>query len=144
MTSTNVFFGNTASDRQENATVNDYTGDQELTVDSLGNSSVANGNMVSVKTLERCFNEKIDRKMGNMVETVEDRIQNAILIAIDRIFAPKIKLAIRSINESTGPEAKNVTVISKRGELRGYCRKEYTTCVQHEWWDSKWYPGRTR
>ena len=39
--------------------------------------------------------------MENIVETVEDRIQSAILTAIDNIVGPKIELAIRSINASS-------------------------------------------
>ena len=34
--------------------------------------------------------------MGHIVDTVADRIQNAILAAIDSFFTPKIDLAIRS------------------------------------------------
>ena len=45
---------------------------------------------VNVKTFERCFDEWIDRKKSNIVDTVEDRMQNAILTAIDSIIAPKI------------------------------------------------------
>ena len=79
------------------------------------NKSVSNGNAMSVKTLERCFNEKIDREMCNIIDTVEDRIQNAILIAIDNIVAPKIELAIRSKNASSG---RDVTSVSANSELR--------------------------
>ena len=43
-----------------------------------------------VKTLERCFDERIDRKKSNIVYTVKNLIQNAILAAIDSIIAPKI------------------------------------------------------
>ena len=43
-----------------------------------------------MKTLERCLNERIDREMSNIADTVEDRIQNAILITIDNVVAPKI------------------------------------------------------
>ena len=46
---------------------------------------------MNVKTLERWFNERVDREMGNVVDTVEDSIQNAILTAIDSIIIPKIK-----------------------------------------------------
>ena len=46
---------------------------------------------MSVKILERCFNEKIDREMSNIVDTVEDRIHNAILTAIENIVAPKFR-----------------------------------------------------
>ena len=40
--------------------------------------------------------------MSNIVDTVDDRIENAILTAIDSIVAPKIELAIRSMNTSSG------------------------------------------
>ena len=70
---------------QENATVNECTGDQEITVNNSGSKSTANEKLVNVKTLERCFKERIDRKMGNIGDTVEDRIQNAILTAIGYI-----------------------------------------------------------
>ena len=76
------------SDRQENGTINEDTADQEFTVNNSGSNSAANENLVSVKTLERCFNERIDRELGNFVDTAEDRIQNAILTAIDSIITP--------------------------------------------------------
>ena len=61
-----------------------------------------------MKTLERCLSEKIDREMNNIVDTVEDRIQNAILTAINNVVTPKIELAIRSINASSGRDATSV------------------------------------
>ena len=57
---------------------------------------------VNVQTLEKCFNKRIDRKMGNIVDTVEDRIQNAYLTAIENIVTPRIELAFRSINAASG------------------------------------------
>ena len=74
---------------------------------------------MSVKTLERCFNEKIDKQMSNIVDTVEDRIQNAILTAIDYIVTPKIELAIRSINAFSGRDATSVSASSERREHVG-------------------------
>ena len=53
--------------------------------------------------------------MSNIVDTVEDRIQNALLTAIDNIVAPNIELAIRSINASSG---RDVTSASVNSELR--------------------------
>ena len=47
--------------------------------------------------------------MNNIVETVEDRIQNAIFTAIDNIVAPKIELAIRSIITSSGRDVTSVS-----------------------------------
>ena len=51
--------------------------------------------------------------MSNIVDTVEDRIQNAILTAIDNIVTPKIELAIRSINASPGRDATSVSASSE-------------------------------
>ena len=75
---------------------------------------MTNENTVNVKTLERCFNEWIDREMSIIVETVEDRIQNPIFTAIDSVVGPKSELAIRSINASSGRGATSVTANSDR------------------------------
>ena len=111
--------GNASSERQENAVVNEGTNDRDFTVGTSNNDSVINGNAMSVKTLEKCFNENIDREMINIVDTVEDRIQNAILTAIDNIVTPKIELAIKSINASSGRDATSVSVNSERKEHVG-------------------------
>ena len=74
---------------------------------------------MNVKTLERCFNERVDREMNNIVDTVEDRIHNAILTAIDNVVAPKIELAIRSISASSGRDVTSVSVNSERREHTG-------------------------
>ena len=114
-----VFIGNAASKRQENVAVNEGTNDQEFTVGTSYDSSTVNGNAMSVKTLERCFNERIDREMNNIVDTVEDRIQNAILTAIDNIIVPRIELAIRSVNASSGRDVTSVSAHSERREYTG-------------------------
>ena len=114
-----VNIGNAASERQENIVVIGGTNDRDFTVGTASNNIAINESTVNVKTLERCFNERIDREMSNIVDTVEDRIQNAILIAIDNIVAPKIELAIRSINASSGRDVTSVTADSERGEHVG-------------------------
>ena len=114
-----ILFGNTMSDRQEKVTVNEGTVNQEITVNNSGSNSAANENLVNVKTLERCFNEKVNRQMGNIVDIVEDRIQNTFLTAIDSIITPEIKLAIRSMNVSSGRDATSVRANSQSGEHIG-------------------------
>ena len=114
-----MIIGNTASERQDNTVVNEGTNDQDFTVGTSKVSSTVNGSIAKVKTLERCFNERIDREMANIVDTVEDRIQNAILTAIDNIIAPKIELAISSINASSGRDAASVSVNSEREKQVG-------------------------
>ena len=114
-----MIIGNAASERQEIAVVNEGTNDRDCTVGTSSNDSIFNGNAMSVKTLETCFNERIDREMSNIVDTVEDRIQNAILTAIDNIVTPKIDLAIRSINASSGRHATSASAGSERREHVG-------------------------
>ena len=114
-----MIIGNTSSERQENVLDNKCTNDRDFTVSNSSNNTAVNESAVNVKTLERCFNERIDRAMSNIVDTVEDRIQNAILAAIDNIVAPKIELAIRSINASSGRDVTSVTANSERRERVG-------------------------
>ena len=114
-----MIIGNAASERQENVVVNEGTIDQDFTVGTSNVSSIVDENALNVRTLERCFNERVDREMNNIVETVEDRIQNAILTAIDNIVAPKIELAIRSINTSSGRDVTSVSANSERREHAG-------------------------
>ena len=90
-----VIIGTVASEERENAVVSEGSNDRDFTVGTSSDNLVTNENTVNVKNLERCFIERIDREMSIIVDTVEDRIQNAILTAIDSIVAPKIELAIR-------------------------------------------------
>ena len=76
----------------------------------------ANENAVILNTLKRCFNERIDKEMGNIVDIVGNRIQKATLAAIDSIITPKIDLAVGLINASTGRDASSVMANSERGE----------------------------
>ena len=90
-----LIIGNAVSERQEIAVVKEGTNKRHFTVGTSNNDSVINGKAVSVKILERCFNEKIDTEMSNIVDTVEGRIQNSILTAIDNLVTPKNESAIR-------------------------------------------------
>ena len=114
-----MIIGNAVSERQENVVVSEGTNDRDFTAGTSSINMTINENAMNVKTLERCLNERIDREMSNIVDTVEDRIQNAILTAIDNIVAPKIELAIRLMNASSGRVATSVTANSERGEHVG-------------------------
>ena len=114
-----MIIGNAVSERQGNTVVNEGTNDRDFTTSTLSNNSAVNGGAMNVKTLERYFNERIDRGTSNIVDTVEDRRQNAILTAIDNIIAPKIELAIGSINASSGRDVTSVSANSERREHVG-------------------------
>ena len=114
-----MIIGDADNKRQENTVANEGTNDRDFTVGNSSSSTVVNENVVNVKTWERCFNERIDREMSNIVDTVEARIQNGVLTAIDNIVAPKVELAIRSINASSGRDATSVAANSKYREHVG-------------------------
>ena len=67
-----MIIGNAVSERQENTVVNEGTNDRDFTVGTSSNDPIVNANAMSMKTLERCFNERIGREMNNIVDTVED------------------------------------------------------------------------
>ena len=104
-----IILGKAARQSQENNVGNEGTNDRDFTVGTSNNNSTINENAMYVKTLERCFNERIDKEISDIVDTFEDRIRKAILTASDNIVAPKIELAIRSINASSGRDATSVT-----------------------------------
>ena len=114
-----MIIGNTVSERQENIVASEGTNDRDFTVRTSSNNMAINENAMNVKTLERYFNERIDKEMSNIVDTVEDKIQNAILTAIDNIVVPKIDLAIGSIKASSGRDVTSVNANSERGERVG-------------------------
>ena len=114
-----IIIGNAASERRDSTVVNEGTNDRDFTVGTSSNNIAINESTVIVKTLEPCYNERIDREMSNSVDTVEDRIQNAIVTAIDCFVAPKTELSIRSINASSGRDVTNVTANSERAEHVG-------------------------
>ena len=54
--------------------------------------------------------------MRNYVATVADRIQNAILTAIDIFITSRMEVAVKSINASSGLDSASVTAVSEYGE----------------------------
>ena len=69
---------------------------------------------VDVETLERSLFDRIGREKCNVVETVEDMIQNAILAATDNIITLRFELAVRSMNAASGWNATMVTANVER------------------------------
>ena len=114
-----INIGNTVRESQENAVLSEGPNDRDFTLGTSNDDTVINGKVMSMKTLEKCLNERIDREMSNIVDTVEDRIQNAILTAIENTVAPKIELAISSISASSQQDATSVSANLERKERVG-------------------------
>ena len=75
---------------------------RELTVKDNASSPATSVNAMNVQMWERCLSDSLDREMGNIVETVENRIQNAVLTAMDNIIDPSIELVVKSLYASSG------------------------------------------
>ena len=114
-----MVIGNAASERQELIVVNGVTNDREFTIGTSSKNIAFNETAVKVKTLKRSFNERINMEKSKFVDTVEDRIPNAGLTAIDNIVAPIIVCAISLKNASSGLDVTSVTANSERGEHVG-------------------------
>ena len=99
--------------RVQNVVVKSGPAYQKFTVNNIGSVPTTNEKSVNVQTLERCLTDRIDRKMGKFAETVEGRIHNSVLTAIDNIIRASIELAVRSINASSGRDAASVTANSE-------------------------------
>ena len=78
------------------------TVDREIVAHDKDRFLPANGNTLKTQIFERCFNGRIDKEKGHTVDKVEDRIQNAIFTAIDKIITPSFELAVKSKNASSG------------------------------------------
>ena len=115
----NMITGNAACESQEIIVVGKGTNGRVFTVGSSSKNIANNESTVNVQTLERCFNEKIDREMSKNVDRVEDRIQNANLTALVNIVAPIFEVAIRSINASSGRDVANVSANPEHREQLG-------------------------
>ena len=92
---------------------------REFTVINVDGISTSNENTVNFQTIERCINKSIDREKGNIVDTIEDRIQYAILTAINIFITRRIELVVRPINASSGRDIPSVTANSAREERLG-------------------------
>ena len=103
------------NNNHEETEVKEGAADQEFTCGNSDDGPAINEKVANVKSWERCFNEKINREIGNYVDTVEDRIQNAILTALDSIITPKIEVGARIINASSKQFATNVVASSELG-----------------------------
>ena len=111
-----VIFGDAMTSRRQNVVANGGPDDGEFIVNKNDSFPTTNESTVNAQTLERCLTNRIDRQMSTIVETIKDTNEGAILTPLDNIITAKNKLSVRSINESSGRDAANVTVISDCGE----------------------------
>ena len=69
---------------------------------------ITNKNALNIQTLDRNLTNGCARKVDNIVDTVEDRIQNDISAAVKNISTSRTELAVRSKNASLRQGAASV------------------------------------
>ena len=94
----------------------DSLADQIFTTNNIDGVASISDNAIDVQTLERSVSDWNAREMSNIVETVEDRIQNDILAAIDSIITRRIELAVSSMNGLSRQDAASVAECSDCGK----------------------------
>ena len=104
------------SSEKHNVGVDGGLVDQDFSPHSYHTLTVTNENTVAAQLLGSSLTDGIAREMSIVSGTVEDKIQSAILAAIDKFITPRIELAVRSMNASSGGHAASVTAVSVRGE----------------------------
>ena len=83
-------FGNETLDPQTSGLVNDF-----------GRSTVGENCLNQDQVIEKNIADKIKKEVDNAFMAVENRLGDAILIAVDNVVIPGIEMVVRSINVSS-------------------------------------------
>ena len=113
------FIDDAMSNEKQIVMVNSGPAEREITANNKNSFPPTNENTVEVQTLGRWFTFRIEKEMAEIVETVEDRNPEAVLISIEFIFTPRIDFEVRSLIASSGRDAASDTEDSERGSVQG-------------------------
>ena len=114
-----VFSGNSSGSGNENVNYRSGQADTEFTTDYNNGTALINENAINIQALEANLTDRFTRNLDIVVDTIEGRIQNAILAACKNIITPRIELAVRSITASSGRHASSVEAGSNREKQAG-------------------------
>ena len=70
--------------------------------DNTNNPTQVNHSQVDVHTLEDYIVSKVQSEVDNVITTIETRVQDALLTAIENLVIPRVELALKSANASSG------------------------------------------
>ena len=85
--------------------------DKSISSNNKNGPIQVNSPQVDMHTIEGNFVSKVWNEVDSVMTMVETRVQGAILTAIENLVTPKVELAIKSANESSGQ--------SVYGKIRG-------------------------
>ena len=69
-----------------------------------------------MQTLKRSLTNKVLSDVDNVVATVATKLHDAILAAMDSLVVPRVELAMKSVNATSGRNPGSV-VLTETGEM---------------------------
>ena len=85
----------------------------------IGKCTVDEISVSQEQVVENDTADKIKKAVDNAVMTVEKRVHDAILTAMDNVTIPRVEIAVRSVTESAGQEPNSVVQNAGQRDFSG-------------------------
>ena len=86
------------------------TVNESTTLNNVKNLIQVNSSQVDVHTLENNLVNKIRSEVDKVMTSVETRVQDVVLTAIENLVISRVELAMKSVNASSGRGAFNIVL----------------------------------
>ena len=95
------------------------TAEENITSICTKNPTQVNDSQLYVHTLERSVVNKVRSEVENVITTIETKVRDAILTAIESLVVPGVELAIKSVNAFYGRDVSSVVPDPNQKEFPG-------------------------
>ena len=120
---TDLLIGQNNHEAQFESRVN--TMEEYITSTNVNDLAQADSPQVDLHTLERSIAGTVRSEVENVMSSVQTRVQDAILTATESLVIPRVEVAMRSVNASSGdansvvpdPEQKDVLGIIENPQM---------------------------
>ena len=93
--------------------------DETADLINANNSIHVNSSQVDMHTRENNIVNKVRCEVDNLMTSVETRVQDAVLTAMENLVNPRVELAMKSVNASSGRGVSNVVMDPDRKAFSG-------------------------
>ena len=88
-------------------------------VNKFGSSADGENSASQAQVIEKNITDKIKKEVGKIVMAIKNRVNDAILTALDNVVIPPVEMAARSITQSSGRGPSSVIQNPDRKDLTG-------------------------
>ena len=112
------------------------TVEEKITSNNAKNPAKGNTSEIDVHTLEKNFANKVRGEVDSVMTTVENRVRDAILTAIESLVIPRVELAMKSVNASSGRDENSIffsflkDLLIKKGIYTIFCADHFFNLYQ--------------